>query len=467
MAKSSSKKWLYIIGGLVVAVVVFLIVGKQQGWVGKEEITEVTIAKSKLASITERVSASGKIKPEVEVKISSDVSGEIIELNVKEGDSVRQGMLLCKIRPDNYRSMVDRAQAAVRSAQASLMQARAGLAQTEGRLVRLKLEYDRNKKLWEQKVISDADWDLSRTNYQVGQQEAESAKANIEAGKFNVESARAGLKDALENLRKTEIFAPVSGTVSKLTVEKGERVVGTSQMTGTEIMRLANLHNMEALVDVNENDIVRLTIGDTADIDVDSYSSQKRKFKGIVTSVANTAKTAVTSDVVTEFEVKVRILPASYADLVKDKGNASPFRPGMTAAVEIITERRDGILTVPLTSVTTRQDEKDKQDKKAKEGENKDGPKVTTDTKKVEAKEDIKEVVFVYEKGIAKKRIVKTGISDFENIQILDGLKEGEEVISGPFLEVSKRLKDGKKVSIKKDQPKKGNDAVADDKSDN
>jgi HlyD family secretion protein len=363
--------------------------------------------------------------------------------------------------------MVDRAQAAVRSAQASLMQARAGLAQTEGRLVRLKLEYDRNKKLWEQKVISDADWDLSRTNYQVGQQEAESAKANIEAGKFNVESARAGLKDALENLRKTEIFAPVSGTVSKLTVEKGERVVGTSQMTGTEIMRLANLHNMEALVDVNENDIVRLTIGDTADIDVDSYSSQKRKFKGIVTSVANTAKTAVTSDVVTEFEVKVRILPASYADLVKDKGNASPFRPGMTAAVEIITERRDGILTVPLTSVTTRQDEKDKQDKKAKEGENKDGPKVTTDTKKVEAKEDLKEVVFVYEKGIAKKRIVKTGISDFENIQILEGLKEGEEVISGPFLEVSKRLKDGKKVNIKKDQPKKGNDAVADDKSDN
>ena len=448
MAKSNNKKWLFILGGLVVAIIIFLVVGKQQGWIGKEELTEVVTAKAKTASITERVSASGKIQPEIEVKISSDVSGEIISLFVKEGDSVRKGMLLCKIRPDNYLSFVDRAQAAVKSAQASLMQAKAGLAQTNGRLARLKLEYDRNKKLWEQKVIADADWDLSRTNYEVGLQEAESAKANIDAGKFNVESARASLKDAMENLRKTDIYAPVSGTVSKLSVEKGERVVGTSQMTGTEIMRLANLHNMEALVDVNENDIVGLNIGDTADIDVDSYSSQKRKFKGIVTSVANTAKTAVSTDVVTEFEVKVRILQESYADLLTTKGNSSPFRPGMTAAVEIITERQNNILTVPLTAVTTRATEKVAKDKAPKD--NQDGPKVT-DEKEKQEKEEIKEVVFVLEKDKAVKREVKTGISDFENIQILSGVKEGEVVISGPFLEVSKRLTDGKKVKVKAD----------------
>lgn len=458
MANQKRNKWLYILGGLVVVLVIVGIVGKKQGWFGKEELPEVTVAKAKLASITERVSASGKIKPEVEVKISSDVSGEIIELNVKEGDSVSQGQLLCRIRPDNYKSLVDRAQAAVRTSEANILQSKAALAQAEGRLARIKLEYDRSKKLWEQKVISDADWDVARTNYDVTKQEVESAKASLEAGKFNVESAKASLKDALENLRKTNIYAPVSGTISKLSVEKGERVVGTLQMTGTEIMRLANLHNMEALVDVNENDIVRLTLGDTAEIDVDSYSAQKRKFKGIVTSIANTAKTAISTDVVTEFEVKVRILPESYADLAKKAGNFSPFRPGMTASVEIITERRNNVLTVPLTSVTTRNPSKDADDKKGDKSS--DGPKVTDSKEKKPVKDEIKEVVFVYDNGVAKMREVKTSISDFENIQILEGVKEGEEIISGPFLEVSKKLKDGKKVAIKKEGEKRGGFSV-------
>lgn len=458
MANQKRNKWLYILGGLVVVLVVIGIVGKRQGWIGKEELPEITVAKAKLASITERVSASGKIKPEVEVKISSDVSGEIIELNVKEGDSVSQGQLLCRIRPDNYKSLVDRAQAAVRTSEANILQSKAALAQSEGRLARVKLDYDRNKKLWEQKVISEADWDVARTNYEVTKQEVESARASLEAGKFNVESAKASLKDALENLRKTTIYAPVSGTVSKLSVEKGERVVGTLQMTGTEIMRLANLHNMEALVDVNENDIVRLTLGDTAEIDVDSYSAQKRKFKGIVTSIANTAKTAISSDVVTEFEVKVRILPESYADLAQKAGNFSPFRPGMTASVEIITERRNNILTVPLTSVTTRNPSKENDDKKSDKSS--DGPKVTDSKEKKPAKDEIKEVVFVYDNGVAKMREVKTGISDFENIQVLEGVKEGEEIISGPFLEVSKKLKDGKKVAIKKEGEKKSGISV-------
>lgn len=429
-------------------------IAKSQGWIGKEELQEVTVAKSKLSSITERVNASGKIEPEVEVKISSDVSGEIIDLYVAEGDSVRAGMLLCRVRPDNYKSLVDRARAAVSGAEANFLQSKAALAQSEGRLLRLKLDYDRNKKLWDQKVISEADWDQVRTSYDVGLQERESAKANMEASRFNVESARASLKDAVENLRKTEIFAPVSGTVSKLSVEKGERVVGTLQMTGTEIMRIANLHSMIAKVDVNENDIVRLTIGDTAEVDVDSYSSQKRKFTGIVTSIANTAKTATTTDVVTEFEVKVRLLSSSYRDLEK-AGQASPFRPGMTAAVDIITERRNNILTVPLNAVTTRAKEVKGDKKEDNKGGDQggDGPKVSSTDAKQEKKAEVEEVVFVLTDGKVTKRVVKTGISDFENIQVLDGVKEGEQIVTGPFLAVSKKLKDGQKVTIKKDEP--------------
>lgn len=458
MAKKNSKKWLYILLGVFALAAVGIVVAKQQGWIGKEELQEVTTAKAKPSSITERVNASGKIEPEVEVKISSDVSGEIIDLVVAEGDSVIKGQLLCRIRPDNYRSFVDRANAAVKGAQAQLLQAKATLAQSEGRLIRLKLDYDRQRKLWEQKVISDADWDIARTNYEVGKQETESARASMEASRFNVESAQASLKDALENLRKTEIFAPVSGTVSKLSVEKGERVVGTSQMTGTEIMRLANLRNMIAKVDVNENDIVRLTLGDTAEVDVDSYSSSKRKFKGLVTSIANTAKTAATADVVTEFEVEVRLLPESYRDLEKPS-QASPFRPGMTASVDIITERKDNVLSVPLTSVTTRTNEKAAKEAKEKDKSQKDGdgPKVTNTAEKAEDKKaELDEVVFVYANGKVSKRVVKTGISDFENIQILDGIKEGEEVVTGPFLAVSKKLKDGQKVAIKKEGENKG-----------
>jgi HlyD family secretion protein len=389
------------------------------------------------------------------VKISPDVSGEIIELKVAEGDSVTIGQLLLKIRPDNYISAVDRAMANMNNNRASLAQAGAQLSQAKVQLERAKIEYGRNKTLYEQKVISDSDFITAETNFKVAQQDVASAEQNLEAARFLVKSAEAGLRDAQENLRKTSIFSPVNGTVSKLSVEKGERVVGTSQMAGTEMLRLANLNNMEVLVDVNENDIVRVQLGDTAIIEVDSYANMDKKFEGIVTEISNTAKTTTTQDAVTEFEVKVRILNESYADLVNKKSRLSPFRPGMTASVDIITERKENVLSVPLAAVTTRnpnapvggpEGENNPQAQNVSNNNNGSSPS----TNKAN---ETKEVVFVHNNGKVEMREVKTGISDFENIEIISGLKEGDEVISGPFLVVSKRLNNGDAVA-KKEQGK-------------
>ncbi|QHT69469.1 efflux RND transporter periplasmic adaptor subunit [Rhodocytophaga rosea] len=458
MAKrKKSNKLLIILGSVVVVLIAASLIAKQAGWIGKEKPVEVEMAKAKRTEIIEKVSASGKIQPEVEVKISPDVSGEIIELKVAEGDSVTNGQLLLKIRPDNYLSAVDRAQANMNNNRANLSQTRARLSQAKVQLERSKIEYERNKKLYDQKVISDADYVTAETNFKVAQEEVTSAEQNLEAAKYLVQSAEAGLRDAQENLRKTSIFSPVNGTVSKLSVEKGERVVGTSQMAGTEMLRLANLNNMEVLVDVNENDIVRVQLGDTAIIEVDSYANMDKQFKGIVTEISNTAKTAVTQDAVTEFEVKVRILNESYADLVNKKSKLSPFRPGMTASVDIITERKENILSVPLAAVTTRNPNAPVGGPEGPGQGNEQATNSNTPAKQVSNKADeTKEVVFVHNNGKVEMREVKTGISDFENIEIISGLKEGDEVISGPFLVVSKRLNSGDAVA-KKEQGKNDN----------
>ena len=458
MAKKSSNKIWWILGGVVLLLGGGLAVAKQKGWIGKEPSTEVEFTKAKKADIIERVSASGKIQPEVEVKLSPDVSGEIVGLYVTEGDSVRAGQLLLKIKPDNYESLFARAEAQVNSARASVEQSKSGQSQSESRLLKAKIDYDRNKKLHDDKVISDADFDQFNSQYLVAKQDVESAKANVLAAEFNVKSSQAALKEARANLTKTTIYAPQSGTVSKLNVELGERVVGTSQMAGTELLRIANLNKMEVRVNVNENDITRVSMNDTVIIDVDSYSASGRKFKGIVYEIASSANglgssaaaAAVSSDAVTEFEVKIRVLRSSYSDLIVGK-RSYPLKPGMTASVEIITNRKMGVLSVPLATVTTRDPTmKPEGDKKEGEDDNNQEPE------KVIKKDKIKEVVFVMDKDSkAKLREVKTGISDFENIEILSGLKEGETIISGPYITVSKKLKEGELVTKKKVEEKK------------
>jgi HlyD family secretion protein len=458
MARKSSGKIWWIVVGVLIVLAGGLFGAKQAGWIGKVKPTEVEFANVKKTDIVERVSASGRVQPEVEVKLSPDVSGEIISLNVAEGDSVVKGQLLLKIRPDNYESLMARAAASVNSSKANYEQTKAMVSQAEARLLQTKAIFERNKKLYNDKVISASDFEQFQSNYEVSQQDLASAKANVSAALFNIKSAEAGMKDAAENLRKTSIFAPVSGIISLLNVEAGERVVGTSQMAGTEMMRIANLSNMEVRVNVNENDIVRVTLGDTAEIDVDAYSSSGRKFRGIVKEIANTAaglasstatSSSISADAVTEFEVKVKILNESFSDLMKNRTRKSyPFKPGMTASVEIITDRKNGVVSVPIAAVTTRSN-------KPAVAENRNGPPAEEsgdDDSKKKAKKDevIKEVVFVSVNGKAEMKEVKTGISDFENIEILSGLKDGEQIISGPYIAISKNLKAGDLVEKRK-----------------
>ncbi|MFM6913708.1 MAG: HlyD family secretion protein, partial [Aquirufa sp.] len=319
----NNKKTWYIIAGVVVLIFGGLALAKKMEWIGKAEPTDVEYAKVQTGTIVEKVSASGKIQPEVEVKVSPDVSGEIVSLNVAEGDSVVAGQELLKIRPDNYVSLLARAEAQVNAQKASSEQSKAVLAQSEARLSKAKIDFDRNNRLHNDKVISDADFDQFQSAYLVAKQDLEAAKANVKAANFNVKSAEAAFKEAKTNLTKTTIYAPQSGIISKLNVELGERVVGTSQMAGTEMLRIANLNNMEVRVNVNENDITRVSLGDSVMIDVDAFSTSERKFKGIVYEIASSANStgvaSVTTDAVTEFEVKIRVLRSSYQDLIKGK----------------------------------------------------------------------------------------------------------------------------------------------------
>jgi HlyD family secretion protein len=433
--KRKNNKLIYILLGVGLLLVVIAIVGKKKGWIGEGDKTEVKLEKARKVDITEMVSASGMIQPVVEVKISPEVPGEIIELLIEEGDSVVKGQLLLELKPDNLISALERAKASLNQQRANLADAKARLARAKAQNIRSGLEYKRQKKLYSSKAISIADMETAEANYQIGIQDLTSAEQSVKASQFVVQSAQATVKEAEQNLKFTIIRAPMSGTVSKLVVEKGERVVGTSQMAGTEMLRIADLNKMEVRVDVNENDIVRVSLGDTVVIDVDAYSYLDKTFKGKVTAIANTANNKVSSDAVTEFEVKIRILNDSFKDLMEEKGGTSPFRPGMTASVDIITNKKFDILAVPLGAVTTRAKSDSLSEKKSKNDE-------------------LREIVFVNEDGIAKIKDVETGISNFEFIEILDGLTLDEEVVTGPFLQVSKKLEDGD--DIKKMEKKEG-----------
>ncbi|MBL7849035.1 MAG: efflux RND transporter periplasmic adaptor subunit [Cyclobacteriaceae bacterium] len=445
--KKSGKLMYYLIGGVVV-LIIFLIAAKSMGWIGKGKELEVELAKAKRTTIVEKVSASGTVQPVIEVKLAPEVSGEIIQLNVEDGDSVKLGQELVKIRPDTWMSQLERSEAALSQQKANLESSRSNLSRSEAQFARVEQEYKRQEKLWSQKVISEADWQLAKQNYEVAKNDLASARQSVEAARFIVNSTEASVKESRENVRKTTVVAPLKGIVSKLSVKKGERVVGTATMGGTEMLRIADLNKMEVRVNVNENDIVRVHLGDSVLIDVDAYQNTGKQFKGLVTNIANTARDKASADAITEFEVRILILGTSYADLVK-AGNRYPFRPGMTASVEILTSRRVNVLSVPLASVTTRNpDEKPMggEGGPPQDGGNNNSNRVVVDAnKKVEKKAD-KVVVFVNQGGKAKMVEVKTGISDYDNIEILSGISDSTEVISGPFLAVSKRLKDGDAV---------------------
>ena len=428
-----SKKTIYILIGGAVVIIASLIILSKSGVIGnKDKGTEVETAQVLPSTIVETVSATGKIQPEIEVKISSEVSGEIISLNVKEGQVVKKGDLLVKINPDLYTSGYNRSVSNLSGTRANLSQADASFRES-------KSNYDRNKTLFEKGIISKSDWDKAVASFEV-------AKAAKQTAYFNVQSASATVNEAKDNLGRTTIYAPADGTISMLNVELGERVLGTQQMTGTEILRVANLNNMEVEVDVNENDIVKIKVGDEANVEVDAYL--KKQFKGIVTSISNSASSALTADQVTNFKVKVRILKESYQDLLEGKPDTySPFRPGMTATVDIITETKSNVLSVPISSVVVKSDTAAvKEIKVIDPNEEQKGAAPKSDKKF--------ECVFVKVGDKAKIRIIKTGIQDDTNIEVLTGLKKGDVVITGPYSTVAKDLNSGDKVALKTDKEK-------------
>jgi len=409
-----NKKILKILLPAVILLIIFAIVGKKAGWFGKAVTVKVAVENAELRTIIETITANGKIQPEKEVKITPDVSGEIVELTVKEGDQVVKGQLLLRIKPDVYISQKDRSLAAISSA-------RARLAQAEAQFIQAELSFNRTKQLYDEQTISKSEFEQAEASYSV-------AKAEVDAAKYSVISTEASLKEANENLVKTSIYAPMSGTVSMLLVELGERVAGTGMMAGTELLRVADLSRMEAQVEVNENDIPRVDLGDTATIEVDAYVDYK--FRGIVTEIANSAKTTgVSADQVTNFDVKILVLPESYKELA-DKGNANPLRPGMSATVDIRTETKQGIISVPIQSVTTRTD--------------------TTKVTQTVSDEEIRTLVFITDGERALAKDVKTGIQDNSYIEIISGVSAGDRVISAPFSAISKKLSDSTLVEIVK-----------------
>ncbi len=409
-----NNKILKILIPAVIILLIFAVVGKKAGWFGKALTVKVAMEIAEKRTIVETITANGKIQPEKEVKISPDVSGEIVELTVKEGDQVEKGKLLIRIKPDIYISQRDRSMAAISSA-------RARLSQSEAQFIQSELSFNRTKQLFDEQTVSKSEFEQIQASYSV-------AKAEVDAAKFSVVSAEASLKEANENLTKTSIYAPMSGTVSMLLVELGERVAGTGMMAGTELLRVADLSRMEAQVEVNENDIVRVNLGDTALIEVDAYLN--KKFRGIVTEIANSAKTTgVSADQVTNFDVKILIIPESYNDLVI-AGNPNPFRPGMSATVDIQTETRDDILTVPIQSVTTRTD--------------------TINAGFTLSDKDIRTLVFIADGEYALAKDVTTGVQDNNYIEILTGINENDKVVSAPFSAISKKLSDSTLIEIVK-----------------
>jgi HlyD family secretion protein len=420
----------YILIG-VGALILLLIIGKVTGIIGKPQLTQVAVEKAASRDINETVSASGKIKPHIEVKISPEVSGEVVELPIKEGDVVKKGQLLCRIRPDILKSGYDRAVASYNTQKASVGNSSQMLKQSEATFANQASIYKRSKELFDKKVLTVAEFEQAKANYEGAKATLEAAKQNVIGSTYGLAQSQASVKEAQDNLAKTTIYAPVDGVVSKLSIEQGERVLGTQQFAGTEIMTISDLTKMDVNVDVNENDINRIAIGNQAQIEIDAFLG--KKFTGEVIEIGSSANVVGTNaDQVTNFTVKVRITAQSYIDLLKKNAlNHSPFRPGLTATVDIQTSHVKA-LSVPIQSVTTRDEKKPAPTADAQ----KDDKKTTTTAPS-------KEYVFVLQGNKVKQVVVTTGIQDDTYIQILSGLKGGEDVVSAPFAAISKTLTDG------------------------
>ena len=440
MKRNKVLRYLLLAAGVLI---IFAIIGKKAGWFGTGPATKVAVEAAMKRTIIETITANGRIQPETEVKLSPDVSGEIVAMDVREGDSVRKGDLLVKIKQDFYQSSLDRVNAGLNSARANLSNAKAAQTQAEAQFRQQELSYKRSKQLHDQGVLSDSDFETAKTQYDVAAAQVDASKQTVSAASFTVKSTEASVKEAEENLRKTTIYAPIDGIIYGRRVEQGERVVGTGQMAGTEMLRIADLSRMEVQVEVNENDIVNVTIGDTASIEIDSYLGSR--FRGIVTEIANSANTTGASlDQVTSFNVKILILTESYASLVASgKAGKYPFRPGMTATVEIETQTKSDILSIPIQAVTTRVDSTKlltMKDPTRPGADEQDADKVSRD--------EMMEVLFSVDKGVASQRKIKTGIQDKNFIEIRSGISENESIIIAPYNAISKKLKNGDKVQV-------------------
>jgi HlyD family secretion protein len=445
-----NKKLLWIIIGVVVLLVAMVGL-KAAGVFGEETGTKATIEAATKRTIIETVNASGKIYPEVEVKVSPDISGEVVALNVNEGDSVTKGQLLAKIYADIYVSQRDQVAAGVSQAQAQYENVSLGLGALKATFDQAENNYNRQKKLLDEKVISKAEFEQAQQNYLAAKANYNAAKEGLKTNQAGIKSAQAQLQRADKDLSRTTIIAPMSGIVSLLSVKKGERVAGNSFNVGTEMMRIADMNSIVAQVDVGENDIPKVKLGDTALITVDAYNN--RKFKGLVYKIANpqTGLGVTGTTDVTNYKVHIRLLKESYNDLL-NKGRF-PFRPGMSASTEIQTRREINVLSVPLNAVTTRDV---KEGKPSKANSDEDKPmNASSNEKQTIVNEELEEVVFVYDKATTKvKKVkVKTAIQDLNYIQVISGLKEGDEVVTGPYNLVSKLIKDGDKV-VKTDKDK-------------
>jgi HlyD family secretion protein len=424
----------YILIG-VGAFIVILVLAKAFGLLGGPQKTQVATEKGTARDIVETVTASGKIKPHLEVKITAEVSGEIVELPVKEGDVVKKGELLCKIRPDILKSGFERAVASYNTQKASLGNSKQMLAQSQATFNNQESIYKRDKQLYENKVLTTAEFEAAKASYEGAKAGLEASKQNVIGSNFGLAQSSASVEEAQADLNKTSIYSPIDGVISKRSVEKGDRVLGTIQMAGTDIMTVSDLSQMDVNVDVNENDINHITLGDSSTIDVDAFLG--KKFKGAVSEIGSSANVVGTNaDQVTNFTVKVRINPASYMALLnKSATNPSPFRPGLTATVDIRTNHVHS-LSVPIGAVTTRED----MNVKAKTTDD------NSNNTQAQMSTPVKEYVFVYKAGKVKQVMVTTGIQDDTYIQVLSGLKNDEEVVSAPYNTISKLLKDKMEV---------------------